>query len=75
MPTVDLDPGGGQSDTIPVVFSDGPHFGNNQWIIEWRNVQLRQLIIVPLQSQSHEYKVIEIDGDSNVIVDFQRTLP
>jgi hypothetical protein len=75
MPTVDLDPGGGQSDTIPVVFTDGPLAGNNQWIIEWKIVQLRQLVIVPLQAQDHEYKVVSIDGDTNVIVDFSRTLP
>ena len=70
MPLVDLDPGGGQSDTIPVFFTDGPHLGNTQWIIEWRIVQLRQEVIIPLQSNDHVYKTISIDDPVEVIVDY-----
>lgn len=75
MPLVDLDPGGGQSDTVPVEFSDGPMLGNTQWIIEWRMVPLRFLMQVNAQGQTHIYKVISIENNVKVIGDYQETLP
>jgi len=75
MPLVDLDPGGGQSDTVPVNFDDGPMLGNSQWIIEWRLVQNRQLFQVNAQGQTHIYKTVSIADNVEVVADFMETLP
>jgi hypothetical protein len=75
MPLVDLDPGGGQSDTVDVFFTDGPLLGNTQWIIEWRMAQLRQLLEISAQGQTHIYKLVANDGNVPVVVDFKETLP
>ena len=75
MPLVDLDPGGGQSDSIPVVFTNGPMQGNTQWIIEWRMLPLRTLFQVNAQGQTHIYKTIEIYDNDRVIADYSETLP
>jgi hypothetical protein len=74
MPLVDLDPGGGQSDTVPVVFTDGPMVGNNQWIIEWRILPNRFLFQVSAQGQTHIYKAVSIDDNVQVVADYQETL-
>jgi len=74
MPLVDLDPGGQQSSTVPVVFSDGPMQGNSQWIIEWRIVPLRFEFQVNAQGQSHIYKTVDIQDNVNVTADYRRTL-
>lgn len=75
MPLVDLDPGGGQSDSVPVVFTDGPMTGNTQWIIEWRMVRSRQEFQVNAQGQTHIYKNVQVDDNVQVYADYVETLP
>lgn len=70
MPLVDLDPGGQLSDSIPVVFSDGPMQGNTQWIVEWLALDLRQIFEVQQAGQPYLYKTIEINDNVNVIADY-----
>ncbi len=75
MPLVDLDPGGGQSDTVPVEFTDGPMQGNTQWIIEWRILPLRFEFQVNSQGQTHLYKTVAVEDNVRVIGDYLETLP
>lgn len=75
MPLVDLDPGGQQSDTVPVEFFNGPMQGNTQWIIEWRMLPLRFVFQVTAQGQTHLYKTVGVEDNVRVIADYIETLP
>jgi len=74
MPLVDLDPGGGQSDTVPVEFADGPMQGNTQWIIEWRILPNRFVFQVNAQGNTHLYKTVSIEDNVRVVADYRETL-
>lgn len=76
MPTVDLDPGGSQSDSVPVNFADGPMFGNTQWNIDFRMIPyLRFEFQVNSQGQTYIYKVVHIEDNVEVIGDYLGILP
>jgi len=70
MPLVDLDPSGTLSDSIPVVFTDGPMAGNSQWIVEWQGLELRQVFEVQAQGQPYLYKTVDIQDNVQVIADY-----